>query len=262
METERFIRNFDEPRLELRSCWSSGLSPLAYYRMPIRDRGLVSEPPRHSGVVLTGDGKRPPHAKGVFAGGSLRVGADSVGRGGRVDAPPVLSTGQFSLALFVYLRKSGQSGVVATNLDGGRGNFGLSIDENAVLQATIMSHRIPSVVDEATSPEPNTTTRKTGLVASSTTGVSALPLKTWRHVVVTADGQQLQFYEDGKLVASEPCAAMAASNSDTIWFGTDAGATQVWDGRIDELALYNRALNENEVSALYRTAQDELARSP
>jgi hypothetical protein len=208
--------------------------------MPIRDRGLVSEPPRYSGVVLTGEGQRPPHARGVFVGGSLRVGADSTGRGGRVDSPPALSTGQFSLTVFVYLEPPAQSAIVATSLDAERGNFGLSLDENGMLQAAIRSNN--------------------GDV-SSIAGGSVLPLKTWRHVVVTADGGQLQLYEDGKLVASAPCTALAASDSDTVWFGTDARATQVWDGRIDELALFDRALTAEEIAALYRTAQEEIARS-
>lgn len=74
-------------------------------------------------------------------------------------------------------------------------------------------------------------------------------------------GEQLQFYEDGKLAASTRCGALAASESGTVWFGTDARATQMWDGRIDELALFDRALTEEEIAALYRTAQEEIARS-
>ena len=237
--TDRFILNFDEPRLNYARAVKR-LSTLAYYRMPIRDRGLVSEPPEYSGVVLTGEGKRPPHAKGVFAGGSLRVGVDSSGRGGRVDSPPRLSTGRFSLTAFVYLEAPTRNASVATNLEGERGNFDVSIDENAVLKATIRSN------DGA---------------ASTIARGSVLPQKTWRHVVVTVDGQYLQLYEDGKLVASTPCAAMAASDSGTFWFGTDAEATRVWDGRLDEVALFNRALTEEEVAALYRTAQEEIART-
>ena len=238
IETDRFIRNFDEPkwnyaRLVRRS------SPLAYYRMPIRDRGLVAEPSEYSGLVLTGEGKRPPHACGVFVGGSLRVGADSAGRGGRVDFPPPLSTGQFSLTAFVYLEAPAHSAMVATNLHDGQGNFGLSLDENGLLQATVRSGN--------------------GEV-SSIAGGSVLSQKKWRHVVVTADAEQLKFYEDGKLVASVPCAALAASDSDTVWFGTDAKAMQVWDGRIDEVALFDRALTAEEIAGLYRTAQEEIAR--
>lgn len=237
--TDRFIRNFDESRLNYARAVKR-LSPLVHYRMPIRDRGLVSEPPEYSGVVLTGEGKRPPHAQGVFVGGSLRVGGDSTGRGGRVDSPPALSTGHFSLTAFVYLEAPAQHAMVATNLDGERGNFGLSLDENGMLQAAIRSRNRDVL---------------------SIAGGSVLPLNTWRHVVVIADSEQLQFYEDGTLVATASCTALATSDSDTLWFGTDASATQIWDGRIDELALFDRALTTKEIAALYRTAQEEMARS-
>jgi len=236
--TERFIRNFDETPLNYARAVKR-LSPLVHYRMPIRDRGLVSDPPEYSGVVLTGEGKRPPHARGVFVGGSLRIGADSIGRGGRIDSPPALSTGQFSLTAFVYLEAPAQNAMVVTNLDRERGNFRLSLDENGMLQAAIRSSE--------------------GDILSIGAG-SALPLNTWRHVVLTADGEQLQFYEDGKLVTTAPCKALAANDSGTLWFGTDASATQVWDGRIDEVALFDRALTKEEVAALYWTAQEEMAR--
>jgi len=237
--TDRFIRNFEEPRLNYARAIKQ-LSPLAYYRMPIRDRGLVAQPPEHSGIVLTGEGKRPPHACGVFVGGSLRVGVDSTGRGGRVDTPPALSTGQFSLAVFIYLEDPSRNGVVATNLDGNRGNFGLSLDESGLLQATI---------------------RRSDGDVNVVTSKSTLPLETWRHVVVTADGQNLQLYEDGNLVASKPCEALATTDAETVWFGTDAPAGRVWGGRIDEVALFDRALTKEEVVSLYRTAQEEHARS-
>ncbi|GAB5442096.1 MAG: hypothetical protein Fues2KO_24450 [Fuerstiella sp.] len=239
IETDRFIRNFDESRLIYFRA-AKRLSPLVYYRMPIRDRGLVSQPPEYSGVVLTGEGQRPPHARGVFVGGSLRVGADSTGRGGRVDSPPALSTGQFSLTAFVYLEAPAHSAMIATNLHDGQGNFSLCLDENGLLRAAV---------------------RSSDGDVSSIEGGSVLAPKTWRHIVVTADAEQLKFYEDGKLAASAPCAAMADSDSDTVWFGTDAKATQVWDGRIDEVALFDRALNEEEIATLYRTAQEEIARS-
>ncbi|MGB7324863.1 MAG: FecR domain-containing protein, partial [Rubripirellula sp.] len=130
--TDRFIRSFDEPRFNY-ALFVNQLSPLAFYRMAIRDEGLVSEPSGYPGVVLTGEGKRPPHGKGVFAGGSLRVGVDSIGRGGRIDSPPALTTGQFSLTAFVYRETPAQDTVAATNWDGERGNFALSLDGNGML---------------------------------------------------------------------------------------------------------------------------------
>ena len=71
----------------------------------------------------------------------------------------------------------------------------------------------------------------------------------------------MHFYEDGKLVESKPCAELATSESDPIWFGNNASTTQVWDGRIDEVALLDRALDDEEVLTLYRLAQEEITRS-
>lgn len=237
--TDRFIRDFDEHARKYAPAVRKK-SPLAFYRMPIRDRGLVSEPPEYSGVVLTGEGKRPPHARGVFVGGSLRVGADSIGRGGRVDDPPALITGRFSVSLFVYRESDVRGATAITNMHDDQGNFDLSLDDNERLQATIRSRDGSE---------------------STVVGESALPLSKWRHVVLTVDGHSMHFYEDGKLVGSKPCAALATSESNPVWFGTNTNTTQVWDGRIDEVALFDRALDEDEVLTLYRLAQEEISRS-
>ncbi|XZE56050.1 LamG-like jellyroll fold domain-containing protein [Planctomycetaceae bacterium SH139] len=237
--TDRFIRDFEEHARKYAPAVRK-MSPLAFYRMPIRDRGLVSEPPEYSGLVLTGKGKRPPHARGVFVGGSLRVGADSIGRGGRVDDPPALNAGRFSLTLFVYRESDVRGATAVTNMQDDHGNFDLSLNEDGRLQATVSSRDGSQ---------------------STVVGGSVLPLHEWRHVVLTFDGRNMHFYEDGTLVGSKPCAELATSESDPVWFGTDANATQVWDGRIDEVAFFDRALNEDEVLTLYRLAQEEILRS-
>lgn len=236
---DRFIRNFDEPKRNYARSVKQ-FSPLAYYRMPIRDKGLVSEPTQYSGEVLTGDGIRPPHARGVFTGGSLRVRADSTGRGGRVDSPPPLGTGQFTLAVFVYLETRSPDATVATNILDEEGNFALSLDDDGVLKATVRNRdgELRSIASDA-----------------------VLTLTTWRHIVVTADGGQLRIYEDGQLVASGECGMMANSDSETVWFGTDADGFGLWNGRIDELALFDKALSDKDIADLYQAALDEMARS-
>ena len=70
----------------------------------------------------------------------------------------------------------------------------------------------------------------------------------------------MELYEDGNLIDSTPCDTLAVSSADTLWLGTDAQATQIWNGRIDEVAFFDRALSAEEVSALFRTAQEEVAR--
>lgn len=234
----RFIRNFDEPQRNYSRAVKT-LSPAAYYQMAIRDKGLASTPPGYSGVVLTGAGKRPPHARGVFSGGSLRVQAESTGRGGRVDSPPPLSTGRFTLSAFVYLESLMPGGTVATNIRGDDGSFALALDQSGRLLATIrdVNGNLQSAAIDDT-----------------------LPLETWRHVVVTADGQRLQIFANGEPVVSTACSQVASGESTPIWFGTDGEELNLWDGRIDEVVLFDKSLSDQEVASLYQSALAEMAR--
>lgn len=124
--------------------------------------------------------------------------------------------------------------------ENGLRSFALSLGENGLLKATV---------------------RSSDGALQSVGGDASLPLTTWRHLVMTADGEQLQLYEDGQLLASTTCTTLAACDSETVWFGTDANGFGLWDGRIDELALFDRALSSEDIAALYQVARDEAAKS-
>lgn len=238
LATDRFIRSFDEPRKSYpRSV--KDLGPVAIYRMPIRDRGMVCEPPQFSGNVLTGKGKRPPHARG-FIGGSLRVLADSTGRGGLVKNGPPLNTGAFTLVTLVYAEARVPGGTVITNVSAAGGNFALTLNEAGQLKATVRDEHGE---------------------LKSCIGVNVLPLKTWHHVVVTASGDQLKLFESGELATATDCSLLQHVDSEPIWFGTDSGGVALWDGRIDEVALFDRALTSAEVAKLYKAALTNLSES-
>ena len=51
---------------------------------------------------------------------------------------------------------------------------------------------------------------------------------------------------------------LAAGNSEPVWFGTDRSDRARWDGRIDELAFFNRALSADEVQGLYAAVLDTI----
>lgn len=230
---DRFIRTFDESKLAYARMMRL-LAPAVYYRMPIRRRGLVAEPSQYSGQVLTGNGVYPPHAPGAFSGASLRVQAGSKGRGGRVDTQPPLQSGQATWTTLLYLDSRPPGGTVVTNLLGDQGNFSLSLDQQGRLQATV-----------------RTQTGKLQYLVCET----LLPLAKWFQVIVTADGRQLQIYVNGQLSASVPCGSVANNGAGSLWFGTAADATGLWDGRIDELAIFDRSLSLDEIAALYQAEQ-------
>lgn len=236
LATDRFIRTFDESRHSY-SRTVKRLSPVAFYRMAIRDQGLACVPPEYSGVVLTGEGNRPPHARGVLAGGSLRILADSIGRGGLVESPPPLRTGEFTLAAFVYLESRASNAIVATNIQGDEGSFALSLNENGFVQATV---------------------RNAEGDLRSVSAEELLPLRTWCHLAMAVDGDQLRLYNDGQLVTTSSSGPLARDEAKSLWFGTDPGGLQLWDGRIDEVALFDKALSNSEITELYSAARKEI----
>jgi hypothetical protein len=82
------------------------------------------------------------------------------------------------------------------------------------------------------------------------TGAS-LPLNTWWHLAATSDGSMLKLYTNGVL-AGEVAGTLGPQNSEPLRIGAiDSVTPYPFDGLIDEVSLYNRALNSNEISAIY-----------
>lgn len=233
LATDVFIRSFDEPQKKY--CRAvKDLKPVAYYRMPI-SKGFPCEPPEFSGELL-GERNRVPRAPG-FMGGALLVGGRSAGRGAVVTRPPVLDGGRLSITAHVYLENPTAGSTVATNLDQHKGNFALSVDERGTPQATVRTPAGELVM---------------------CVGDAPLPRRQWCHLIMTADGDHLRVFVDGKQVGVQKCPAIAAGNSEPVWFGTDRTDRALWDGRIDELALFKRALSSDEVRGLHAAVLDTI----
>ncbi len=85
------------------------------------------------------------------------------------------------------------------------------------------------------------------------------PTGSWQHVVATADGATLRLFRNGVEVASAPYSgAFFSPAPDRMGIGAklngaaaDTGAPGYWDGLIDDLALWTRALSATEVQSLF-----------
>jgi len=77
---------------------------------------------------------------------------------------------------------------------------------------------------------------------------------TFHHLVVTYDGSTTMFYLDGVMVYKESTIGIYVDETAQLFIGrqTDtAGGKMSFKGVIDEVRIYNRALSEDEVQALY-----------
>jgi hypothetical protein len=83
---------------------------------------------------------------------------------------------------------------------------------------------------------------------ASLDGVTAVGYDEWHHVAGMFDGANIKVYLDGVLDVSTPTTEPIGINDKNMFIGDNPDATgRYWDGLIDELKIYDRALSECEL---------------
>jgi hypothetical protein len=73
----------------------------------------------------------------------------------------------------------------------------------------------------------------------------------WYLISATWDGQNVKFYIDGVLTDTKPWQGTLPNSTAKLIIGSDPpGATEYFNGVIDDLRIYNRALSANEIATL------------
>ena len=85
--------------------------------------------------------------------------------------------------------------------------------------------------------------------SSGATSFQTANLDEWYHVVGTYDGNDLKLYVNGELLGTTHAPGTIITSSQSICFGGDT-----FFGQLAELAIWNRALSQQEVTHRYRYA--------
>jgi hypothetical protein len=88
-----------------------------------------------------------------------------------------------------------------------------------------------------------------------TVNTSLPSVDEWHHVVGIYDGQAMQIWVDGQLVAESQAGGPIPTTSSPLYIGNkrpDAPVGDHFHGLIDELILFDRALSAEEVQAIYQ----------
>lgn len=147
------------------------------------------------------------------------------GTTGWITTPVTLSTAQlahFSLETWIKFATAPTSTVTIVGING---SVKLQLDRNRVIQA--------SYIDGV-----GTTHNVTGPNGNMTVGA-------WHHIVMIYDGSQLRVWVDG--VQASGAFASPAGNANTLSIGRTSGNSDWFNGQIDDISLYTRALTPGEV---------------
>ena len=75
----------------------------------------------------------------------------------------------------------------------------------------------------------------------------SLPLRSWSHLAATYDGSRLRLYVNGVLTDTETAAGSITTGDGPLRIGGSPVLDEWFNGTIDELRVYNRALGSSEI---------------
>lgn len=78
-------------------------------------------------------------------------------------------------------------------------------------------------------------------------GASGPPLNAWTHLAFTYDGATEKLYVNGVLVASRAQTGAISAANGVLHIGGDSVWGEHFQGLIDEVRIYNRALSAAEI---------------
>jgi hypothetical protein len=78
-------------------------------------------------------------------------------------------------------------------------------------------------------------------------GTSQLPVNTWTHLAATYDGTSLRLFVSGAQVGTRAVSGPLLTSSGTLRIGGNSVWGEFFQGRIDEVRVYNRALTQAEI---------------
>ncbi len=81
----------------------------------------------------------------------------------------------------------------------------------------------------------------------------ALPTNKWIFITFTFNGTDLNLYVDGVLNQSSTASISLASSTNDLYIGSAAGSSLFFDGSIDDIALWDSALSQSDITSIYNS---------
>ncbi len=85
-------------------------------------------------------------------------------------------------------------------------------------------------------------------------GRTKIAWRTWNHVVLSRDGKGVAVYLNGQAEPELRSEAEAPPGAETLWIGGREDGRDGFEGKIDEVAIYDRALSAAEAAGHFRAS--------
>jgi glucose/arabinose dehydrogenase/fibronectin type 3 domain-containing protein len=85
-------------------------------------------------------------------------------------------------------------------------------------------------------------------------GPTAIPVNSWTHEALTYDGTTMRLYINGVEAASKPQTGAVQSSTNPLWIGGNTPYGEYFQGLLDEIRVYKRALTPSEIQSDMNTS--------
>jgi len=111
----------------------------------------------------------------------------------------------------------------------------------------VAGHQAYSLYGPGTSSR-SATELATGSTYTTLSSSQSLPLNAWTHIAATFDGTTMRIYQNGTLAGSKPLTGTLVSTSDPLKLGGNAVWSEWFQGRLDEIRVWNAARTQSQIA--------------
>ncbi|MBI2081928.1 MAG: LamG domain-containing protein, partial [Deltaproteobacteria bacterium] len=98
-----------------------------------------------------------------------------------------------------------------------------------------------------------------GSIAEDLGATASLSTGEWHQIVLVRDRDRWEFYLDGEKISSEFFTGSVPNSTSTLKIGVDGELWRYFQGSLDEIAIYNRALTVDEIRQSCRRTSSSVA---
>ena len=258
LRNDLFIRQISNPN-EIYAKEIVKMDPVAYFPMDVMDNGVLKDYSifKNNGISRNVQNEKHFFVQGKF-GSAIRISGANKKSYIYVPDYPKTKNSEITVMAWVYAKSRPEWATIMKNwTDQHKGQYHFGLNDEGYLDIEIL----PENIDFLKNPEVKNRKDVTRHFESvHLNEMTKFPLYKWQMVTFVHDGEELRLYRNAQLVASLKTPPMKYTlRPKMVSIGTKLRANEVdysgspghWDGMLDEVAIFNRVMTEDELKYIY-----------
>ena len=258
LRNDIFIRQISNPN-EVYSREIVKMDPVAYFPMDVMDNGVLKDYSifKNNGISRNVQNEQYFFVQGRF-GSAIKISGANKKSYIYVPDYPKTKNSQITVMAWIYAKSRPKWATIMKNwTDQNKGQYHFGLNEDGFLDIEILPENLDFMDLPENKARKDLEVHKESIHMRENT---RFPLYSWQHVAFVHDGDELRLYRNAKLVNSLKTPPIQYTGKPKmVSIGTKLRANELdysgspghWDGMLDEVAIFNRVMSEDELKYIY-----------